>query len=142
MRDKKMLKVLAFSGSLRKQSFNTMALKAAQGLAPDGMNVELFDLSEMPLFNQDLEANLPEAVKKFKEAVKDADAIIFGCPEYNYSITGVLKNAIDWATRPDGDNSFNDKPGAIIGASDGRFGTVRAQFHLRQICVSLNMHII
>ena len=106
------------------------------------MNVvlETFDLEGIPLFNQDLETQPPEKVKEFKAKIKAADAILIVTPEYNYSIPGVLKNAMDWASRPYAENAFDGKPVAMMGASIGMLGTARAQYHLRQCFVFLNMH--
>ena len=134
------MKVLGIAGSLRQKSFNKMLLHAAAELAPKDMEIEVFDLGEIPLFNQDLEAELPEAVKMFKDKIKAADAILFATPEYNYSIPGVLKNAIDWGSRPYGDNSWQGKTVAVMGATIGSTGTIRAQFALRQTFVFLDMH--
>jgi len=136
------MKVAAFTGSLRKGSFNHGLLVAAQELAPQGMEIEILDVGQLPLFNQDFEMNLPKVVADFKAKVKAADAILFATPEYNYSIPGVLKNAIDWGSRPYGDNSFEDKPAAIMGASGGMVATARVQYHLRQTFVFLNMHAL
>jgi chromate reductase len=134
------INILAFGGSLRKQSFNNLLLKAAQSLASDSVNIEIAEVGNLPLFNQDFEMDLPVEVKKLKEKVKAADAILFCSPEYNYSIPGVLKNAIDWVSRPYGDNSFEGKPVAIMGGSPGMTGTARMQYHLRQVCVFLNAY--
>jgi chromate reductase, NAD(P)H dehydrogenase (quinone) len=134
--------ILGISGSLRKGSFNTMALKAARELAPKGAKMELFDLSGIPLYNQDEEKNLPSRVAEFKSRIRAADAILFVTPEYNYSIPGVLKNAIDWASRPYGDNAWDGKPVAVMGASPSVLGTARAQYHLRQCFVFLNMYAL
>lgn len=127
-----MTKILGIAGSLRKDSFNRSLLRAAVELAPSEIEIEIFDIAEIPLFNQDLEVNSPEIVKKFKSKIESADGILFVTPEYNYSIPGVLKNAIDWASRPYGQNSFEGKPVAIMGASVGMGGTIRAQIALRQ----------
>src|SRR4030043_1843890 len=135
----KKVKVLGFAGSLRKDSYNKMLLNAALELKPDNVELETFDLEGIPPFNQDYEEQPPKRVKEFKEKIKAADAILIATPEYNYSIPGVLKNAIDWVSRPYGDNAFDDKPVAIMGASIGMLGTARAQYHLRQSCVFLNM---
>ena len=137
-----MTKVLGFAGSLRKDSFNRALLRAAQKFAPPEVDLEIFELNNLPLFNQDEETDLPQPVKNFKEKIEGADAVLMVTPEYNYSISGVLKNAIDWASRPYGANSFNDKPVAIMGATIGNIGTARAQYHLRQILVSLNAHVL
>ncbi len=136
------MKIAAFTGSLRKGSFNHGLLIAAQELAPQGMEIEILDIGQLPLFNQDLEMNLPAAVVDFKAKVKAADAILIATPEFNYSIPGVLKNALDWGSRPYGTNSFEDKPAAIMGASGGMTATARAQYHLRQTFVFLNVHAL
>jgi chromate reductase len=132
--------ILGIAGSLRKASFNRAALRAAQQLVPDGVSLEIFDLDGIPPFNQDDEAHPPERVALFKQRIRAADAILIVTPEYNYSIPGVLKNAIDWASRPYGDNAWEDKPVALMGASVGAMGTSRAQHHLRQAFVFLNMY--
>ncbi|AEG61464.1 NADPH-dependent FMN reductase [Desulforamulus ruminis] len=135
--------ILGFAGSLREGSYNRAALRAAQELLPEGVTLEIFDLSPIPLFNEDVEKEgFPEPVQAFKERIAAADALLIATPEYNYSIPGVLKNALDWASRPPGQSPLNDKPVAIMGASAGYFGTARAQYHLRQMCVILNMHPI
>ncbi len=133
------VRTLGISGSLRKGSYNTAALHAAKELLPDGMTLEIADISALPLYNEDVrQAGYPPPVQKFREQLAAADAILFATPEYNYSVPGVLKNAIDWGSRPP-DQPFNGKPVAIMGASPGLSGTVRAQYHLRQMCVFLNM---
>lgn len=134
--------ILGIAGSLRAGSYNRAALRAAQQLAPGGARIEIFDLTGIPVFNQDEEANPPARVTEFKEQIKAADAILFVTPEYNYSIPGVLKNAIDWASRPYGDSAWQGKPVAIMGASVGVFGTARAQYHLRQCFVFLDMRAV
>ena len=133
-------KILGINGSLRKQSFNRMALQAAQKLVPADTTLDIYELDGIPLFNQDEEKSPVAAVTKFKAAIRAADAILFAVPEYNYSISGVLKNAIDQAARPYGDSAWAGKPVAIIGASVGVLGTARAQYHLRQTFVFLNMN--
>jgi chromate reductase len=131
--------VLGISGSLRKSSYNTRLLAAASELLPEGMTLETFDLSPIPLYNDDVRAvGFPQPVQQFRGRIAEADALLIATPEYNYSIPGVLKNAIDWASRPS-DPPVNGKPVAIMGASTGNFGTVRAQMHLRQVCVFCNM---
>lgn len=136
------LTILGIAGSLRRASYNRAALRAAQELVPEGAKLELFELDGIPLYNQDEENNLPQKVAQLKERVKAADAILFCTPEYNYSVPGVLKNAIDWASRPYGDNAWNDKPVAVMGATISNLGTARAQYHLRQSFVFLNMHAL
>jgi chromate reductase len=133
------LNILGFAGSLRKGSYNRALLRAAVELAPEGAIIEVFDLEGIPPFNNDLLAAMPERVREFKDRIKTADAILIATPEYNYSIPGVLKNAIDWASRPFEENSLKEKPVAIMSASTGMLGGVRAQYHLRQCFVYLNM---
>jgi len=111
-------------------------------LMPNGAKLEIFDLDGIPPFNQDLEGRMPKKVKQFKARIKTADALLIATPEHNYSVPGVLKNAIDWASRPFGDNSFEGKPVAIMSASPGMLGGARAQYHLRQVLTALNMHAI
>jgi len=137
---KRLITILGFAGSLRKKSYNKALLRAAEELLPEDARLEIFDLDGIPVFNQDLEYQMPERVKEFKKKIEGADAILIATPEYNSSVPGVLKNAIDWASRPPANNSFEDKPVAIMGASLGRTGTARAQYHLRQVCVNVNMH--
>jgi chromate reductase len=140
--DSQAVHVLGFSGSLRKNSYNGAALRAAQELLPEGMTLEMFDLGPIPLFNADVEAaGAPEPVLHFRERIRAADALLVVTPEYNYSIPGVLKNAIDWASRPRNAMALDGKPAAIMGAG-GRFGTVRAQLHLRQVAVECNLLLV
>ena len=136
----KQLNILGFAGSLRKGSYNRALLRAAVELAPKEIRLEIFDLEGIPPFNQELESSMPEKVKEFKAKIRAADAILIATPEHNYSVPGVLKNAIDWASRPYGDNSFEGKPAAIMSASTGMLGGARAQYHLRQIFVFLEMY--
>ena len=109
-------------------------------MLPEGVILEIFDLIGIPAFNQDIEMDMPPKVKEFKLKIREADAILIATPEYNYSVPGVLKNAIDWASRPYGDNPFEGKPVAIMSASIGMLGGARAQYHLRQMFVFLNMY--
>ncbi len=134
------IQILGIAGSLRKGSYNRAALRAAQQLAPDTARVEIFELDGIPLFNQDEEGNLPPRVVALKDAVRAADAILIVTPEYNYSVPGVLKNAIDWASRPYGQSAWEGKPVAVMGAAGGPLGSARAQYHLRQTFVFLNMY--
>ncbi len=126
------LHVLGISGSLRHASYNTALLRAAAELLPPEMTLETFDLAPLPLFNQDNEKPFPEAVAELRARVAQADALLIATPEYNSSVSGVLKNAIDWASRPP-KPPLNGKPVAIMGVSTGNFGTVRAQLNLRQV---------
>lgn len=134
------IKILGFAGSLRKESYNKSLLSAGAEMVPGDATIEIFDLEGIPPFNQELEGDPPQRVRDFKTKIRAADAILVATPEYNYSIPGVLKNAIDWASRPYGDNAFNGKPVAIMGASPGMLGTARAQYHLRQCFIFLNMY--
>ncbi|MCL4365137.1 MAG: NAD(P)H-dependent oxidoreductase [Candidatus Marsarchaeota archaeon] len=136
------IKILGFGGSFRKGSYSKAILNAAKELAPKDSVIEIFDIKDIPLFNQDHEATPPESVSMFKKKIKDADAILISTPEYNYSIPGYLKNAIDWVSRPYGDNSFEGKPVALMSSSGGMLGGSRAQYHLRQAFVFLNIHPI
>jgi chromate reductase len=134
------LTILGIAGSLRKASCNRGALRAAQQLVPPDARIDIFELDRIPPFNQDNESPAPDIVVQFKARIRAADAILFVTPEYNYSVPGVLKNAIDWASRPYGDSAWDGKPVAVMGASPGMLGTSRAQYHLRQSFVFLNMH--
>lgn len=134
------VKILGIAGSLRKRSYNKAVLQAATELVPNNAELEIFEgLSKIPPFNQDEENNLPKVVVLLKEKIRSSDAILFATPEYNYSVPGVLKNAIDWASRPYGDSAWKGKPAAIMSASIGILGGARAQYHLRQSFVFLNM---
>jgi chromate reductase len=134
------IRILGFAGSLRKGSYNRMLLRAARELAPENVEIEIFDLEGIPLFNQDFEANPHEKVTALKEKIRAADGLLIVTPEYNYSIPGVLKNAIDAASRPYGTSPFGGKPVAIMSASTGMLGGARAQYHLRQALVFLDAH--
>ncbi|MBX6393380.1 MAG: NAD(P)H-dependent oxidoreductase [Burkholderiales bacterium] len=136
------LKILGIVGSLRRDSFNLKLMRAAERKMPAGTELRILTLEGIPPFNQDEEQQPPPAVTQLKRAIRDADALLIATPEYNYSIPGVLKNAIDWATRPYGDNPFRDKPGALMGATIGGMGTSRAQYHLRQVLCALNVHLL
>ncbi|MEO6938666.1 MAG: NAD(P)H-dependent oxidoreductase [Candidatus Kapaibacterium sp.] len=137
--------VVGISGSLRKGSYNTALLHAARELMPDGMTMEIADFSGLPIFNADEDqpppssAQAPAIVQAFRDTLRAADALVIASPEYNYSIPGGLKNAIDWASRPPRDSSLNGKPLAIMGATTSLLGTARMQYHLRQVCVFTNM---
>ena len=136
------LEVLALSGSLRKASFNTALAQAARELAPGNMDIRLRTLEDIPVYNDDVRAEgYPAPVQALREEIAGADAVLIATPEYNYSIPGVLKNAIDWASRPP-DQPFEGKPVAIMGASPGRIGTARAQYHLRQCFVFLDSRVM
>jgi chromate reductase len=133
------INILGISGSLRRGSHNSALLRAAGELMPEGMHLEIFDLAPIPIYNGDLDGSTkPESVVRFRERLAAADALIIASPEYNSSIPGVLKNAIDWASRGS-DSPLTGKPVAIMGASPGMMGTVRMQMHLRQVLMSSNM---
>ena len=140
---KTVLKVVGFSGSLRRGSLNSAALRALTTLAPADLAIDIFDLSPIPLYNDDLRTNegYPEGVQSFRDALKAVDGVLIATPEYNYSIPGVLKNAIDWASRPP-EQPFDGKPIAILGASPGALGSARAQYHLRQCFIYLNGQVM
>jgi chromate reductase len=134
--------ILGISGSLRRASWNTGLLHAAGELLPEGMSLEIADLADIPLYNQDHDGpNAPDTVKQLKARIRAADALLIATPEYNGSIPGVLKNAIDWASRPMSDSALSGKPLAIMGAG-GMSGTIRAQLALRQLSAAINTLII
>ena len=129
---------LGISGSLRRQSLNTAALRACAGLLPPGATMDLADISAIPLYNEEIrEQGLPASVQTLREQILRADALVIATPEYNYSMPGVLKNAIDWASRPPS-QPFEGKPIALMSASPGGFGGARAQYQLRQVFIYLN----
>ena len=136
------ISVLGICGSLRKDSYNMAALRIAIAQKPAGMTVTVADISQIPLYNEDVRAQgFPPPVETLRRQIAEADALLFACPEYNYSMSGVLKNAIDWASRPP-DQPFAGKPCAILGAGAGMAGTARAQGDLRRSMVFLDMHPI
>ena len=136
------MKVLGVSGSLRKGSWNTSVLRAAQALAPAGITIEIGAIDDIPLYNEDVRAaGLPASVERFRNQIASADAVLIVSPEYNFSVPGVLKNAIDWASRPP-NQPFNEKPVAIMGASGGPVGTARMQYDLRKILASINAFLL
>jgi chromate reductase len=140
MSEQKAISVLGICGSLRKGSFNRAALETAIELKPAGMEVAIADISQVPLYDEDVRAQgFPPPVETLRQQIKAADALLFACPEYNYAMSGVLKNAIDWASRPP-DQPFSGKPVAILGAAAGMAGSARAQMNLRASCVFLDMH--
>ena len=136
------LTVCAISGSLRAGSYNTASLRAAAELAPDGVAIALEGIADIPLYNEDVKAaGFPPAVTRLQHAIASADAVLIATPEYNYSVSGVLKNAIDWVSRTD-PQPFANKPVAIMGASPGAIGTARAQYDLRKMFVYLDAHLL
>ena len=136
------VRILGISGSLRRSSFNSAGLRAAAELAPAGMSIEIHEIGDLPLYNDDVRAaGFPAPVAALRAKIKAADGLLFATPEYNYSTSGVLKNAIDWASRPP-EQPFDGKPVAIMGASPGALGSARAQYQLRQCFIFLNAHIL
>lgn len=137
------MRVLGISGSLREHSHNTELLRAAATVLPPGTQFDLFeDLAAVPPYNEDEEAATPPAVAALKQAIRDADAVIFSTPEYNHSLPGQLKNALDWVSRPVADNPLRGKPVAVLGASTGMFGAVWAQAELRKVAAALGARVI
>src|SRR5713226_6501463 len=131
--------VAVFVGSLRKESFSRKMAKALAAIAPASLKLEIVEIGQLPLYNQDDEANPPAATKAFKARVRKADAVLFVTPEYNRGVPGVLKNAIDVGSRPYGDSAWQGKPGAIVSVSPGAIGAFGANHHLRQSLVFLNV---
>jgi len=135
----KKINIVGFTGSLRRGSYNKAALYASKELLPEGVEFEILDISALPFFNEDVESQgNPQVVEEFKKKLSSADAFLISTPEYNYSIPPVLKNALDWASRGPVLPLYG-KPLAIMSASLGMFGGARAQYHLRQVCVVLNL---
>jgi chromate reductase, NAD(P)H dehydrogenase (quinone) len=132
------LHVLGICGSLRRASTNMGLLKCAQDHSPSGLVLELADLTDVPFYNADI-VKIPDPVEKFYAALEKADALLLACPEYNYSLAPAIKNALDWASRAPENHLLAGKPVAILGAGGG-MGTGRAQYHLRQVCVFLDLH--
>jgi chromate reductase len=126
-------------GSLRRDSFNRQLAQAVISLAPSDFTFEFIDIGSLPLYSQEYDADYPEAGKQLKQRVEAADGLLFVTPEYNRSIPGVLKNALDWGSRPWGTNSWGNKPGAVIGTSLGATGTALAQQHLRNVLAYLDV---
>ena len=140
-----LIKVVAISGSLRRDSYNTAALRAAMELKPEGMTISLADFRDLPLYSDEIDGDAtPEVVRSFKAQIRGADGILIASPEYNFSIPGGLKNAIDWVSRGPVamKNDFANKPVAILGASGGLLGTARMQYHLRQVLGALDAHLL
>lgn len=136
------MNIVAISGSLRKDSFNTALLRAFQALASSDMKIEIVSIGDLPIYNGDNESPYPATAQRVRDAVEKADGLIIATPEYNRSISGALKNAIDWLSRPYGHNSFARKPLLLAGVSVGKIGTAVAQSHLRQMMVYLEADII
>jgi chromate reductase, NAD(P)H dehydrogenase (quinone) len=137
------LKVLAFAGSLRRQSFNRRLIEAARELVPHGMMIQTAELAAVPPYNADVQAEGdPAPVAALKAQIAAADALLIATPEYNHLLSGVLKNAIDWVSRPLADTPLRHKPAAIMGASSGPAGTARAQLALRQVLTSVECYVL
>src|SRR5215475_12681172 len=142
MSDGGTVNILGIAGSLRRGSFNAATLRAAQELVPSGMTIEAFDIAPIPAYNEDVrQQGFPAPVEELRTRIKAADGLLIVTPEYNYSIPGVLKNAVDWASRPP-EQPFDGKAIGIMGASGGTLGTARAQYHLRQCFIFLNGHVM
>lgn len=137
-----MTKIAVLVGSLRADSMNKKLADTIESFAPSGVEFVRLDISEVPVFNQDLEADVPESVKTLKADIEAADGVLFVTPEYNRGMPGVLKNAIDWASRPYGDNSFSKKPVGVVGSTSTPWGTIGAQFQLKTILSYLNTRIL
>ncbi|RZJ68245.1 MAG: NADPH-dependent oxidoreductase [Flavobacterium sp.] len=135
----KKTRIIAFSGSLRKESYTTQLLRAFAKVTPKNVEFEIIDISDLPFINQDLEENLPTSVKNLHKAIKSADAVLFATPEYNRSYSPVVKNAIDWGSRPQGKNAWDGKPAAVIGCSPYSLGGFGAVNHLRQVMLYVNL---
>jgi chromate reductase len=137
------MKVVGISGSLRRDSHNTSLLRAAGELLPSGAELELVGIGDLPLYDEDIDTDrVPEAVRRFRDAIASADAVVVSTPEYNASIPGPLKNAIDWASRPFETNPFRGKPVLVIGASTGLFGAVWAQAEIRKVLDHIGAEVI
>lgn len=133
------MNIIGLSGSLRKESYTTKLLRAFQVAAPSGVTMDIIDISHLPFINEDLETDLPQVIKDFHTTIRAADGVIFATPEYNRSYSPVLKNAIDWGSRPDGNNAWEGMPAAVVGATLYNLGTFGAQQHIRQVLMYLDM---
>lgn len=136
------MNILVIYGSLRKDSSNKYLAREIAALAPKTMKVVVMGIETLPFYNQDMEADFPEAVKDFKSKIRSATGIIIATPEYNRSIPGVLKNMFDWTSRPYGDNAWDNKPVGVLGASVGALGAALAQYHLKQVLNYLNTRVM
>jgi chromate reductase len=136
------MQILGICGSLRKGSLNMAALRACQEHLPQGMNLRITSIAELPMFNQDVfDAGIPEVAKRLRAEIAEADGVLIASPEYNFSLTAALKNAIDWASRPP-NQSWQEKPVAIFSASQGPLGGARVQYDLRRILTQLWAHVL
>ena len=136
------MKVLGITGSLRRGSYNRTLLRAAAATLPPEAQFEELDYTDVPLYNEDREFLTPVPVTALREAIASADAVLISTPEYNHSIPGVLKNALDWASRPAGKSVFRDKPVLVVGSSTGLFGAVWAQAETRKVLQSMGAHVL
>lgn len=134
--------VAVLVGSLRQESFNRKVANALCKMAPPSLKLEIVEIGQLPLYNQDLDSNPPQPWRDFKQRIQSADAVLFVTPEYNRSVPGALKNAIDIASRPYGQSAWNGKPGAVVSASPGSIGGFGANHHLRQMLVFLNVPVL
>lgn len=142
MKSSSSFNVVGLCGSIRKNAYNRLALNAASGLMPDGVSLTILDISTFPLFDADvMAAGVPEGVQKVVDAVRAADAVLIASPEYNFSVSGVLKNAIDWISRAE-DQPFSRKPTAILSATQGPLGGARSQYDLRKILGFLDAAVL
>lgn len=135
-------KVLALVGGIAKDSLNKKFYQVLKKSAPSGFEVDTFDISLLPYFSQDLEKDIPGVVRAFKKQIENSDLILIVTPEYNRSMPGVLKNALDWGSRPEKENSWDGKKGGVVGASSGNIGTFGAQSHVRQVMMHLNVQML
>jgi chromate reductase len=141
--EESLLRIVGIAGSLRKASFNRALLETARGRSPAGFQIEIHPLDAIPLYNQDIEdQGIPAAVQELRDAIYAADAVLLATPEYNSGIPGVLKNGIDWLSRPPKPHPFDGRPVGIMGTTPGGFGTRAAQYQLRQVLVPLNAHVM
>lgn len=134
------LHLLGICGSLRQASANRGLLRAAQAVLPDNVTMDIAELGDVPFYNSDLDTK-PESVKRLLAQIESAQGLVLASPEYNYSIAPALKNALDWASREPDNRLLSGKTVAIVGAGGG-MGTSRSQYHLRQVCVCLNLHVL
>jgi len=134
------LRIAALSGSLRKESYTTKLIKAFQKLAPEDITVDIIPIGDLPHINQDLEDDLPETVKNFHQQLEQIDGILLATPEYNRSYSPVIKNALDWGSRPQGKNKWAQKPAIVVGCTPYTLGAFGAQHHLRQVLVYLDVY--
>jgi len=135
-------KIAVVVGSIRRDSFNKQLAHALISLAPQDFSFEFLDIASLPLYSQDYDADFPEAARTMKQKISEADGLLFVTPEYNRSIPGVLKNALDWGSRPWGQSAWANKPGALLGTSVGAIGTALAQAHLRNVLAYLDVPLM